>query len=522
MRFHFIFIIALLAPTLSLAALTETQKRADLYELKAIIEADYGPLKLKQERFGIDLESLTKIYEEKIGSGARAEAFPYLLMQFIADFHDSHFNGRVSSEDESHLGFTTDLVEEKVVIEHINRTELPLESFPFTRGDEIVEFDHAPVEQIIANLQSYNGMGNETAAKKLAVYFLPQRKARVVPIPSGRAVLGIRKRGSDTLSEVSLPWISGEKSSPLPRKNEIRRPIGLGDWCSETSRIALPQEAERVKDVPFTAFTFPTSKGLVGFLRIPHYYPVDATTGKEVAALRFSQYERVIRKFEAETIGLIIDQENNCGGSILYANKMLSLFLRDSFTPASFEFRASQTQIEGLSRHLAKFPSTTSGYKQFSDIIEEVRKARLMGQYSTPRIPVHGVMEVEIDLPGEDRIQPNPTGYTKPIVLLINEMSGSGGDLFPAMMRDLGRAHLFGNHTMGAGGHTWDDPHIELRNSKLAVNLTRSLFYRPNGDPIENAGIPPHTRYEITMEDFLGGYEGYLLSATEALLRQLQ
>src|SRR5690606_5115923 len=144
-----------------------------------------------------------------------------------------------------------------------------------------------------------------------------------------------------------------------------------------------------------------------------------------------------VQRFEAETVGLIIDQDYNCGGSILYVHKLLSLFLREPFSPAEMEFRASQTQIDGLSRHLAKFPPSTEGYAKLLRIIDEIRKAKEAGEFSTPKLPVPGIMEVNLSLPGDKKIEPNPIGYTKPILLLINEMSGSGGDLFPAMMKDL-------------------------------------------------------------------------------------
>lgn len=517
----FLSVAIYLIPILTWATPTLEQQIEDLHQLKTIVAEDYGPLQMKRQLFGLDLENLTKSYEMKLASARPDEDFRYTLKQFVAEFRDSHFTAKVLSENSASLGFTVELVQGKVLIEEVDRTVLNETSFPFSRGDEVVSFDGQPVAKMIAQLQTFNGMGSEETARRLAVYSLPNREAKLLPVPTGSALVGVRKHDSGVVVEVSLPW-KGKTPAPALRitkeKAEFKGPIGKGYWCSEKSRIAPPAGAEIIGDVPFTAFIFPSEKGPVGFIRIPHYYPVDQATGKEVAALRFQQYEKVIQRFETETIGLIIDQDYNCGGSILFVNKMLSLFLPNAFTPAEFEFRTSQGQIDGLSRHLAKFSQGTDGYGKFSDLIDGIKTAKAQGLFLSPKIPVWGVMEVDLKLPGVDRVEPNPILYTKPIVLLVNEMSGSGGDLFPAMMKDLGRAHLLGHHTMGAGGHAWDDPPLELKHSKIKLSVTRSLIYRPNGALIENAGIEPDTAYEISMDDFMNGYSSYLGDATQRLL----
>ncbi len=43
-------------------------------------------------------------------------------------------------------------------------------------------------------------------------------------------------------------------------------------------------------------------------------------------------------------------------------------------------------------------------------------------------------------------------------------------------------------------------------------------FVMPNGTPIENNGVTPHTNYKITREDFMNGYKDYFGAATNKLL----
>ena len=47
----------------------------------------------------------------------------------------------------------------------------------------------------------------------------------------------------------------------------------------------------------------------------------------------------------------------------------------------------------------------------------------------------------------------NIIAYTKPIMVLVDEMSASGGDAFAATIQDNARGPLLGWRTMGAGGN---------------------------------------------------------------------
>ena len=494
-------LLSLLIPMLALASPTPAEIKEDLHQLRDIVAADYGPLPEKRARFGLNLGRLTTRYEEKILTANPAE-LPYLLLKFVAEFRDSHFGAAVPGTRRARLGFTTDLIAGHVLIAGVDRALLPRSIFPFDRGDEILRFNGRPVNEEVEELKTYRGMGRDITARTLAVYRLADREETSLPWPTGKASVTVRSSGETHTLE--LPWVEGDG----PAANH----------CPEASRIAPPAGAKVVSDVPFTAFTFAGPRGNLGFLRIPDYYPVDLARGKEIAAARFAQYERVVAQFERETTGLVIDQTYNCGGSILYLHKILSLFVREPFAPITMRFRASAGQESGLRSHLAKQVTTSDGFADFTGLVNSIARAGVAGRPYTPRLPVFGFMEVALSLPKIGTlVAPNPVGYTKPIVVLINEMSGSGGDVFPAMMQDLGRARLLGTATMGGGGHTWDQPELRLKNSGVKLGLTRSLIYRPNGRLIENVGAEPDRPYAIGPADFFGGYRNYLEEAAREL-----
>src|SRR5262249_32681194 len=54
--------------------------------------------------------------------------------------------------------------------------------------------------------------------------------------------------------------------------------------------------------------------------------------------------------------------------------------------------------------------------------------------------------------PVSDNNKPAATVYTKPIIILIDELSISAADIFPAMMQDNHRALLVGVRSSGGGG----------------------------------------------------------------------
>jgi len=106
--------------------------------------------------------------------------------------------------------------------------------------------------------------------------------------------------------------------------------------------------------------------------------------------------------------------------------------------------------------------------------------------------------------------------YDKPVLMLINEFDFSGGDAFPALMKDNGRVTLFGAQTTGAGGNVRE--YGPLANSFFKLSLTESLMVRPNGEYMENRGVKPDIEYTVTEDDFMNNYRGYVRAFTiEAL-----
>jgi C-terminal processing protease CtpA/Prc len=131
--------------------------------------------------------------------------------------------------------------------------------------------------------------------------------------------------------------------------------------------------------------------------------------------------------------------------------------------------------------------------KTLTLILESWKK----GEYLTPKTTFHSNYPV----------MPASYQYTKPVVLLADEMSGSGGDAFPGLMQGNGRVKVVGNRTMGLGGHVEEIP--GLYNSGLKLRMTKSMFFRPDGVAVENNGVQPDITYIPNRDDFMYEFKGY-------------
>ena len=81
----------------------------------------------------------------------------------------------------------------------------------------------------------------------------------------------------------------------------------------------------------------------------------------------------------------------------------------------------------------------------------------------------------------------NGNFYNVPVVLLVNEWSGSGAELFAGAMQDHGRAVLIGVKTFGKGSVNI----TRTFSNGAGLNITIRRWYTPNGNVIEGVGLNP-------------------------------
>ncbi|MBY0553671.1 PDZ domain-containing protein [bacterium] len=509
------------------APLTPEEKTLDFMQLIGRMKSGYGPLNYKKQTQGIDVDVLQEKYLKKIQESKTNDEFYYLISQFISEFRDSHFVAEIPTEASAKLPFYVDLVEDKVIIESVNTDLVDEDKFSFKKGDELIAIDGKPVAEIIKSLLPYVGEGYEKTQKRFATWMITSRKAERVPLVEGKSLVTIKLYGRNTtkteifnwkvVNENPLEMLTAFRPTSFLQKLSIKEKIKdfltankkseRSYMCSGESRIEIPIHATIVSEKPFVSYYWPTPKGNIGYVRIGHFYPEDeAKWASSNLDAFFLRYEKVISIMEKNTVGLIIDQDHNCGGYVDLGNKMLGLFMQQAYKPIQFSLVASKENYLEYKKMADSIDPLASMHDQVQAVADIVKDSWVKGERMTPLVSLNG----------EDFLQPNFVRYTKPIIMLIDEMSASCGDAFPVMMKGLGRAKLLGTRTMGAGGHVDENP--PLNYSQIAVSMTRSMFFRPDGTPVENNGAEPDYPYNITLDDFVNGYKGYRNFYTEKIL----
>ena len=120
---------------------------------------------------------------------------------------------------------------------------------------------------------------------------------------------------------------------------------------------------------------------------------------------------------------------------------------------------------------------------------------------------------------GHDWSSPSEAIYG-PKVMIINEMSGSGGDALPWYFREAGIGPLIGKRTwgglVGIGGYP------ELIDGGR-VTAPRAALYGLNGDwEVENHGVPPDYEVDFDPAAYRQGHDAQLDKAIEVVLQLLK
>ena len=121
---------------------------------------------------------------------------------------------------------------------------------------------------------------------------------------------------------------------------------------------------------------------------------------------------------------------------------------------------------------------------------------------------------------GERRPFTSPAaGIWGPKVMIINEMSGSGGDLMPYMFQHRHVGTLVGKRTWGGLVGTWDTPLFVDGGTMIAP---RGGFFDANGQwAVENVGTSPDVEVEDWPAEQASGHDAQLERAVTVALQQL-
>ncbi len=563
-------LLSLLVP-LTLFAF-ESQKEAkkamfsDLEVYRSTLQAQYAPIEWK----GIYADwSLTKEVDKakKLISSLspiRTKDYQRIVKQFFNGLGDYHVQVSFYSTEEAFLPISFKSADERFFITSVMYNLLPGPGYKAIKpGDELLSINGKSTENALKEyLEGDNLNPLSITDRSLGeLHFSHRLGASGDFVPRGSCNMEILHKGESKSVTYSIPWLyfpelindiipSNAKMLMKPQARTMAAEVtpslfskpmvapfftrydrakykmdqGIGSRTSFVPKLGIPLWVSDPDLCHYDAYTFTSPLGYtIGYIRIPHY---------NASKRQVEQFRELIRKMQSTTDALVLDQVNNPGGNLFYmyalaatlANKPLEVPLQRIALTQKEIIEAHETclilnQISSdeeaqkcLGYDLDGYPVTLKLAQNCAAFMQDEIECWNRGERFTQPLAVFGI----------DTIYPDTTiHYTKPILMLINELDFSCGDFLPAILQDNRRAKLFGMRTAGAGGYVLSTSHTNLFGVEF-FTYTGSLAFRVDQNPIENLGVHPDIVHEIHQEDLQSNFKTYaehVVAEVEALLR---
>jgi C-terminal processing protease CtpA/Prc len=577
--FRMLRLSALLLCALPLAAqLTTAQREADFIQLGNLFWKQYGPYEWKKQLFNHDLADL-RPWLQQVRATRNDVEYLEICSRYVTALRDSHTFFGIPSSYQAVIDIDTDIYDGRILIEGFSRTTLPADRFPIRLGDEIVSVDGKPAMDVVRNeIAPFIGFPSfERHLMRFAADYLFFRPGSRLPRAhevSENAMIVARHADGEEYT-MSIPW--RKRGTPVTSLGTLPGLITASSFVRQSSNVDGTQDIALPVDTPdylrgllqlghTAAPAFPrrdveegeAAMGLIGFGSNAPYYSLPAgfelrqtnnfvcgrftSGGRRIGFMRFgsmspplglanayAELDREVRWLQENTDGLIVDVSRNSGGFVIYVNELCRRLTREPFDVISFEMRATAGRIQSLSNELENLRLSNSPswvIQLYEKILEDVRTAYNENRGRTGGIPLN---QASIrTLPATDA-QNLPYGYSKPMIILIDEFSVSGGDAFPATMQDAGRAKLVGFRTGGLGATNGSYSASPLSETTAGVSFGLMVRPRPisvEGYPatnyVENVGVHPDIAVDyMTAENLLQNGRPFFTRVTEIMLQEI-
>jgi hypothetical protein len=539
-RSWFVMLVVTVSVTAAHAqnALTPEQRIADLDQLTSLYAKNYAPYEWKRDVLGFDLLRLNDWRR-----AARDEDdldFQETLIEYVASLNDAHDFVSFPTTFTASLPITLDIYDGKILIDAINRAALPVAQYPFVIGDELLSLDGRPVQSLIESFRKYAVSANQRSTDRTAASRIVNRSQQIMPHIfelGDTATLVIRLAATGAANSYTIPWtkngipVTSQGPVPSPRR-EPRDVTGAPEAASTGSAAAaektwslfqfpaapatddslpsymLPIQPLLNAAVPkdyysvlnfgsrfpiygppagfvqrlgaaatdfFLTGTFAASGVRIGLIRVPSMSPPNV-------ALALQQLDQEVAYFNANTDGLIIDVTRNPGGTVGFVEALAQRFMPAPFHTMGFEIRSTASLLSSFASQLTAARLSNAP----PQIIQNLQNNfdEVLGAYNENR---GRSGPISLNSTGSLTLAPAPVAYSRPLMVLVDEFSASGADMFPAIIQDNHRGPIFGTRTMGAGGTVLGFNATAYTES--IARITLSLMNR--GTVIQTGEFPP-------------------------------
>jgi C-terminal processing protease CtpA/Prc len=490
----------------------------------------YAPLEYKEKRLGVDYKNLFKKLRSEVRGSKSDHEFYQVLGKLVRIFDDGHVSVSIPGMNRYSLPFTLDYFDGHYVVVNVDKGFSDETGVSF--GDQLLSIDGISPDEASAKTLQYTSLGYERANKRLGAFKITHRN---YAIPQSRRVYLKFKRYSDGAEYNITTFWSISHGTPKFLGTKKRSHSPPFDMISRSAHAGI---LEFGGSTPF--FYTEEVQNTFGFTKVeaskqqwyaaggegsPHniFALLYRYSGKNILIIRVPTYnigdvKRAVKTYEvllktyAHTADvLVIDQTHNPGGSVKYVEELSRLFLKKPGPSFAFAPRADRAWLRSFSSIWADPGVSELDRTYFENIYFDVDEAQRRGDF----------LAAPMAISRRTTVITENTAWNKPILLLIDELCGSGGDGFPMIMKGNGVASLFGHRTSGMGGNV--DSIGSLPNTGASFKLTRSLFYLSTPDDsipdraiIVNNGVEPHIKRDYGIDDFYNRYVEYVRDFSDA------
>src|SRR5262245_5177400 len=166
----------------------------------------------------------------------------------------------MTSSFRANLGMTVDIFDGKVLIDSINRAQLPLATYPFQIGDEVVSVDGVSAEDWIARISTWRQYGNPATTRRFAATQITLRSQPTFPRAAeiGSSAQVEIRRASGAVERYTIPWTKtglpvttvGPTPFPRPSASLDSAPAKLDALLDELHNYRLPENDLILESLP--------------------------------------------------------------------------------------------------------------------------------------------------------------------------------------------------------------------------------------------------------------------------------
>lgn len=561
MRF---LIAALLLSSVAFSQMTPEQRLFDFQTLANIFAKNYAPYEWKRDTFGADLYN-TKPWADRIRRAQSDLEAIEIMSEYVASLRDAHSQFVFDSIYTARLGFSVDLYDGRPLVDSIDRSLLPVSTFPIQIGDELIAIDGRTAEQWIEQNARFLGMAEERSLRRLAAHYITLRYQAYLPRAfehDETAAVQILHQNGQTAT-YQIPWqVTGvpfRQVGPVPSPKsaaplrtsvaEDNADLGVNPALRQLSAYHNRRAGGHIRvnglgarnpvyrlpdgfavrlgraatDFHFSG-TYVAGGKRIGLIRIPNFAPsnMNAAINEIVNEVLFMQ---------SNTDALVVDVTRNTGGGC-YGTVPLQLLIPYRFRLPADELRATASILAAFDQELTLARLNGSGYEAWEialleSIVDQIRTALNENRGRTGPIPI---CAASFDWEPASDGQGSVFAYSKPILLLTDEFTISWGDLFATVMQDSNRATVFGYRTQGAGGAVNSLAAGSFSETSTSFSMSLGIRQTPTftseygtSNVMENVGVRPHSYYDaMTRDNLLGQGRPFTDAFTRVILEELQ